>query len=139
MIAVAIIALIVLIWGIANRKNLPICNIVESCFEASVISLMMSMVIGLTVSNFGLHDVSTKQYTVSNYAVKNGYLSYALQKDELDELDVIKTSSFDIEKSNSNNNYVKKIKQQSKYSYLKWIFIFSDFKTTKTVLCIKTE
>lgn len=136
MIAVAIIALIVLIWGIANRKNLPICNIVESCFEASVISLMMSMVIGLTVSNFGLHDVHTKQYTVSSYAVKNGYLSYALQKDELD---VIKTSSFDIEKSNSNNNYVKKIKQQSKYSYLKWIFIFSDFKTTKTVLCIKTE
>jgi len=136
MIAVAIIALIVLIWGIANRKNLPICNIVESCFVASVISLMISILIGLIVSNIGLHDVSTKQYTVSSYAVKNGYLSYALQKDELD---VIKTSSFDIEKSNSNNNYVKKIKQQSKYSYLKWIFIFSDFKTTKTVLCIKTE
>lgn len=136
MIAVAIIALIVLIWGIANRKNLSICNIVESCFVASVISLMISILIGLIVSNIGLHDVSTKQYTVSSYAVKNGYLSYALQKDELD---VIKTSSFDIEKSNSNNNYVKKIKQQSKYSYLKWIFIFSDFKTTKTVLCIKTE
>ena len=136
MIAVAIIALIVLIWGIANRKNLPICNIVESCFVASVISLMISILIGLIVSNIGLHDVSTKQYTVSSYAVKNGYLSYALQKDELD---VIKTSSFDIEKSTSNNNYVKKIKQQSKYSYLKWIFIFSDFKTTKTVLCIKTE
>ena len=129
MILVVLVILFFCVWYIISFDDIG--DAILLAIPIGVLALFSSIVVGLIISWIDLENISKQKYDIQSYTVNNGVLRYTTKSDDIGE-----TENFTIV-HNDSEKYIIVIKKQSKYKFLKWIFIGADDVSTEIILNIE--